>query len=660
MQGLIQRQVFWACLGSIIGVLLVPRGPVALALFVGLTAGAGCLAVLAAGSDQAWLRRQAGALLLLVAFCALGYARESLAVRARAHDPVAGCDGLELDCIGQVLEPGRCKGGKVRFPFRVERVEGRPRLGQFRVLVEVGGPAEFLPEVAPGERWRLTGRLRPLAGAAYPGAFDARAWAAQRGIHHQLRLSPADCDRLAPPEGWDPWQMACRLRLCLLQMLRSHYSQAHRGLLAGILLGETGELPGEVEQDFRAVGLSHLLAASGLNVAIVTSLIFWPGRRLGYSSYRLAWPAAGAVAFYCLLAGASPSIVRATLMALFALLAQALGRRSDGWQTFLLTTLACTLADPGVWSDLGFQLSFAAVLGLLTYGTSLTFAFRNRALNFVSRASSLTLAACLPVTPLLLQSFHQFPPATLPANLLLAPLAEALLPLGFLTSAVICLDSRLAAPLIGLTQLGLDLLITLPRYLATLLPPLSLPSPDLTFWLFYGAGLGLLLRPSRRPLGLVCLVASLVSLTLQVGRVEKTLTIRHACLPQGTVVWLTVDGRHLLIREKARLEAASHELLRNQGVVRPDLEISLDSLEHEQRRLGPLRVISEPSSLLIQAGRLQWGWRRKAAFQLEGIQVQLPTGLWDLERDGPLEVRSDGQTFWFSSWSDQSCGLEQE
>ncbi len=634
--------------------LLFSRGPVALALFTGVMAGAGCLAVLAAGSDHAWLRRQAGALLLLILFSALGYARESLATQARAHDPLAGCDGLELDCSGQVLEPGRCQGGKVRFSFQVERVEGRPRLGPFRVLVEVRGPTEFLPEVAPGESWRLTGRLRPLVGAAYPGAFDARAWAAHRGIHHQFRLSPADCDRLGPPEGWDPWQMACRLRLWLLQVLRPHYSKAHRGLLAGILLGETGELPGEVEQDFRAVGLSHLLAASGLNVAIVTSLIFWPGRRLGYSSYRLAWPAAGAVTFYCLLAGASPSIVRATLMALFALLAQAIGRRSDAWQTFLLTTLACTLTDPGVWSDLGFQLSFAAVLGLLVYGSSLTFAFRNRALNFVSRASSLTLAACLPVTPLLLQSFHQLPPATLPANLLLAPLAEALLPLGFLTSAVIGLDSRLAAPLIGLTQLGLDLLITLPRYLARLLPPLSLPSPDIAFWLLYGVGLGLLLVPGLRRIGLVCLVASLMSLTVQVGQVEKTLIIRHVHLPQGTVAWLAVDGKHLLVSQNGRLEAASRELLRDQGVARADLEISLDSLEREQLQLGPLRVVSEPASLLIQAGRMQWGWRRRAAFQLEGTHVQLPTGLWDLERDGPLEVRSDGETFWFSAWSDQS------
>ncbi len=632
--------------------LLVDRGPTALALFVGLMAGAGCLAALAAGPDQAWFRRQAGALLLLIAFAALGYARESLAARARAHDPAAGYDGGELDCSGQVLEPGRSQGGRVRFPFQVERVEGRPRLGSFRVLVEVRGPAEFLPEVAPGESWRLTGRLLPLARAAYPGAFDARAWAAQRGIHHQLKLSPADCDRLGPPEGLDPWQIACRLRLCLLQSLRPHYSQAQRGLLAGILLGETSDLPAEVEQNFRAVGLSHLLAASGLNVAIVTSLIFWPGRRLGYSAYRLAWPAAFAVTFYCLLAGASPSIVRATLMALFALLAQALGRRSDGWQTFLLTTLACTLTDPGVWSDLGFQLSFAAVLGLLAYGSSLTFGFRNRVLNWLSRASSLTLAACLPVTPLLLHTFHQLPPAVLLANLLLAPPAEALLPLGFLTSIVTGLDSRLAAPLIGLTQLGLDLLITLPQYLARLLPPLALPTPGFAFWLFYGCGLGLLLVRSRRGLGLVCLVFSLVSLTLQAGLVEKTLTIRHVYLPQGAVVWLTVDGKHLLIRETARLEVASRELLLDQGVARADLEISLDNLERDQRQFGPTRVISEPSSLLIQAGRMQWGWRSKASLQLEGSRVELPEGSWDLEKEGPLQARSDGTTLWYGAWSD--------
>lgn len=655
---LLQRHVFWALVGALAGVLLAQRPPTWLALFCLTLASAGGLARLAAPEDGPWFRRQAVPLLLVVLFALAGAARQQMVTRERQHDEAFGLEGVELDCTGSVTEPARVLPGKVRFHFQVERVEGKPQLGPFPVLVEVRGPDRFLPDLAPGEKWRLLGRLRPLPEADYPGGYNARIWAAQRGIHYQMRIGPQDCDRLRPPEGWRPWALTCRVRLWLLDRIHEQFGPSQRGLLAGILLGETGNLPRSLEDDFRALGLTHLLAASGLNVGIVSGLILWTGRRLGYSDYRLAWPSILAVWFYCGLAGGSPSIVRAAWMSSLTFAALALGRQADAWQTFLLTSLSLTLVDPSLWTDLGFQLSFFAVLGLLVYAPSLTFAPPkgplHRPLGWLYRGTSLTFAASLPVTPLLLQTFHQLPSLSLPANLLCGPLAETLLPLGLAATALTGLSTQLASPLIGLTQLGLDILIRLPHFLAAHFPAWELPRPALAFWLLYGTGAGLLISPRWRGLGLVCLVAGLISLTLQAGQRQGGLIIRHVRLAQGTAVWMSVAGTHVLIGESQRVQGAMLGMLRDQGVARADLVIGLDNLEEGTRLVGPLKVISQPSSLMIQYGQLQWCWRRNGSVRLEGAWVELPRRAWNLETDGPLEIWSDGRALRFHAWSDQA------
>ena len=164
----------------------------------------------------------------------------------------------------------------------------------------------------------------------------------------------------------------------------------------------------------------------------------------------------------------------------------------------------------------------------------------------------------------------------------------------------------------------------------------------------------LLTRPGRRRLGLVCLVASLVSLTLQVGRSQDSLIIRHVQLPQGVAVWMSIAGTHVLIGDSERVRGAMLDMLHDQGVARADLLIGLDSLAPDTRLCGPLQVISQPSSLVILYGRMRWSWRCQGTVRLEGGRVQTPRSLWELDRDGPLELETDGVRLWERDWSDQA------
>ena len=137
------------------------------------------------------------------------------------------------------------------------------------------------------------------------------------------------------------------------------------GLARGFVLGEDEGIDAETVDEFRRAGLSHLLAVSGQNVALLALLALPVLGGLGIPLRpRLVW-ILGLIAVYVSLTGAGPSIQRAGLMGALAVLATLAGRRSSRLYALALAALVTLAIDPGIGSDVGWQLSFAAVLGIL-------------------------------------------------------------------------------------------------------------------------------------------------------------------------------------------------------------------------------------------------------------------------------------------------------
>lgn len=213
-------------------------------------------------------------------------------------------------------------------------------------------------------------------------------------------------------------------------------------LLRGMVLGQDHAFGDEQEDAYRRSGLSHLVAASGQNVALVAAMVIALGALVGVRrSWRLAG-AIGAIALYVPLAGAGPSIRRAGVMGVLTLLALALGRLADRWWALLLAALITVLVDPFSPEQLGWQLSFAAVVGLLLLVEPLAGVARRLGFpGWVGKALAVPIGAGIATAPVLAASVGDVSLTSVAANVIVEPLVAPITWLG-MSAAVLGTEAR--------------------------------------------------------------------------------------------------------------------------------------------------------------------------------------------------------------------------
>jgi competence protein ComEC len=202
------------------------------------------------------------------------------------------------------------------------------------------------------------------------------------------------------------------------------------GLLVGMALGDTSLLPRDLDAAFRAAGLSHLVAVSGANLAVVLGAGLWLAAAAGLARPALVAVGIALVASLVVLTRWEPSVLRAGVMAALVLLGVATGRGPGGRRALCLAVLLLLLADPGLAGALGFQLSVAATAGILWAGPLATNALPRCIPDRARAAAGVTLGAQAVALPVLALAFGRLSPASLPANLLGLPLATGPMLLG--------------------------------------------------------------------------------------------------------------------------------------------------------------------------------------------------------------------------------------
>jgi competence protein ComEC len=210
-------------------------------------------------------------------------------------------------------------------------------------------------------------------------------------------------------------------------------------LARGFVLGEDERIDSATVEDFRRAGLSHLLAVSGQNIALLVLLAMPLLAVLGMPlKTRLVW-ILGAIAFYVSLAGAGPSVLRAGVMGGLSVLATLAGRRASRLYALMVAAAVTLALDPGLSADVGWQLSFAAVLGILALARPLRAAIATRfgdggLPGAVAEGVAVTLAATLATAPLIALHFESVSTMTVVANLLALPAVAPAMWLGMLTT----------------------------------------------------------------------------------------------------------------------------------------------------------------------------------------------------------------------------------
>jgi competence protein ComEC len=237
------------------------------------------------------------------------------------------------------------------------------------------------------------------------------------------------------------------VRRWLLDGLVSTVPEPEASLGAGILLGVRAGIDPEIKDAFAVTGLSHVVAISGWNVAIVVVLIGAITRPLR----RRAGPlvpgalAALAVAGYVVLVGASPAVVRAALMAGALLVSRLGGSPAHAGSALMAAVLAMLVASPAALWEVGFQLSALATGGLILLGAPLEQRLQ-RWPAWIRTPVALTIAAQLATLPVLLATFEQVSLVAPLANVAVVPLVPAVMAGSALAAIVGALSSALPVP----------------------------------------------------------------------------------------------------------------------------------------------------------------------------------------------------------------------
>jgi competence protein ComEC len=415
-----------------------------LALFVAAVAGIGVAEALA-GSPAPWaaasvggvaavawaLRRGRGTLLAAVVACFALYGFVARDRRVPPAPPTCGAEGLFLVDIDAPVsrQPGPDGMHRQATAGRLvaEHCAGdwALRQGRVRLVLWEGDP------VLRGDRVALRLRLEPFAPPRNPTDPDPALRARHEALVGRAHVRSAHALVRA---GTGPLTRIDRLRLNAALAFERDLPSSSAALAKALALGDTGGLSTAQRDAWAAAGVAHLLAVSGLHVALVCACLGSLSRRLlgclpGVTE-RTSVPRLAAavgmvgVALYTLLTGGSPAALRAAVMTGTALLGVLLGHRASAANGLGLAGLLLLAAAPLALYHPGFLLSFAAVLGLLAFPQRRVRAQGPRA--WVGTALALSTAATLATLPITAAFFGQVPWLGPLVNLVVVPVGSGL------------------------------------------------------------------------------------------------------------------------------------------------------------------------------------------------------------------------------------------
>lgn len=260
--------------------------------------------------------------------------------------------------------------------------------------------------------------------------FSYRDYLARQGIYSIMRYPRIA--RLGRGQG-NPFLSAIyALKRRAQATIAAILHDPEASLLTGILLGLERGIPADLMESFARTSTTHIIAISGFNISIVAGILSGLANRLVGKRQSL-YLVLGGIALYTILVGADAAVVRAAIMGGLCAIAAHYGRLSDALNSLVASAALMTLHKPSILWDLGFQLSFAATIGLVLYTPILQRWFERllsrissgemakQTVRLLNDALIVTIAAQITTLPIIVYSFGQLSLVTLITNLLILP-----------------------------------------------------------------------------------------------------------------------------------------------------------------------------------------------------------------------------------------------
>ncbi len=293
-----------------------------------------------------------------------------------------------------------------------------------------------------GARIAFSKTLQPIQNTGNPGGFDYKRYLLFQNITSQVYLQ-ANEYVLLPQKDASTFQVFLqKTRAYVINSLQTYIpGKGEQGVAEALLIGYRNDLDKQLVQSYSNTGVVHIIAISGLHLGMIYGvLLFLLSPFKSRRWYRFVMPITVLIVLwlFTLIAGAVPSIVRSAVMFSFIVLGECLRRKGNIYNTLAVSALCILIYNPFYLWDVGFQLSYAAVLSIVVFMKPVynSLYFENRIINKIWMLAATTIAAQIFTIPIVLFYFHQFPLLFLVTNLLVVPLSSIALFIEILVVAV--------------------------------------------------------------------------------------------------------------------------------------------------------------------------------------------------------------------------------
>lgn len=320
-----------------------------------------------------------------------------------------------------------------KFIAEVEAVNNRSSHGSILLLFSRDS-TETSP--ATGERLLVATPINEIPSSRNPHQFDYRRFMGNRGVMRQINPGKEEIAKIGKVAG--PASLAEEIRTQIVTDLRkNNFDREELAIIQALLLGQRQDISPETYRNFSAAGAIHILAVSGLHVGIILLLlhrIFSPLERSPGGKILKMVLVIVLLWGFAVLAGLSPSVVRAVTMFSFIAVGMQIKRRTSVMNSVFLSLMLLVLLRPQFLFEVGFQLSYLAVISIILFQPLIYNILepKNKILKYFWGILSVTIAAQAGVLPLSLFYFHQFPGLFFLSNLVILPFLGFILAMGIL------------------------------------------------------------------------------------------------------------------------------------------------------------------------------------------------------------------------------------
>ncbi len=380
---------------------------------------------------------------LMLAVVGLGlllHTRHTGEASGRWLTPSSSADSVRIAGVVEST-PGR-QGQWVSFLCNSSQIERADAVVQEarKILVLIRAKGFAAESIEVGDRIFCTGAAQEIPHTRNPGEFDYGRYLELNGVQGIVKVDRGTSVAImSTPETFSIFRVVAKMQQRLYAILDELHPPQHASFLKGVILGYRGDISLDVKQSFVDTGTIHILAVSGSNVAVV-ALVFVaifsiarlpPKWMVVATTVGLLW--------YMLVTGLSPSVIRATIMAAIILMAKVIERKADVFNAVAGAAVVLLLWNTNNLFDVGFQLSFAAVLSIV-YFYPILIRWINRvaerveeikALDYLLKLFAVSAAAQLGTLPFTAYYFGRVSVVSLVANLLVVPVSGFNVLIGF-------------------------------------------------------------------------------------------------------------------------------------------------------------------------------------------------------------------------------------